>query len=70
VLDITVFLKPPGGIHPEPQDIAYFPELNNKEALKISGNFSNKKTQIDLGIILIKGRITKFASTPELEGTT
>ena len=31
VLAITVFLKPPGGIHQEPQDIAYIPELNNKE---------------------------------------
>ena len=70
VLAMTVFLKPPGGTHPEPQGITYIRGPNNKEPLKISGNLSTKKTQIDLDIILIKGIILEFASTRKLKDTT
>ena len=70
VLAMTVFLKPPGETHPEPQGITYIRGPNNKELLKISGNFSTKKTQLDLHIILIKGIILQFAPTSKYTDTT
>ena len=67
---MTVFLKPPGGTHPEPQGITYIRVPNNKEPIKISENFSTKKTEIDLYMVLIKDIIPKFAPTSKLTDTT
>ena len=43
VLAMTVFLKPPGGTHPEPQGIAYIPEPNRKERLETQAVFQLKR---------------------------